>query len=80
MSLRLPSMSREPVIRPSDTDLQRVATTLNDGARVAIYAGSGCHDAHDQVVALAKLHEGARSPTRRGPRISSNTTIPSTSG
>jgi pyruvate dehydrogenase (quinone) len=55
----------QPVIRPSDTDLQRVATTLNDGARVAIYAGSGCHDAHDQVVALAKLLKAPVAHTSR---------------
>lgn len=54
-----------PVIRPSDTDLQRVATTLNDSARVAIYAGSGCHDAHDQVIALAKLIKAPVAHTSR---------------
>ncbi|MFZ1907413.1 MAG: thiamine pyrophosphate-dependent enzyme [Steroidobacteraceae bacterium] len=55
----------QPVIRPSDTDLQRVATVLNDSARVAIYAGSGCHDAHDQVVALAKLLKAPVAHTSR---------------
>ena len=53
------------MIRPSDTDLQRVATMLNDSARVAIYAGSGCHDAHDQVVALAKLLKAPVAHTSR---------------
>ena len=42
-----------PVIRPSDADLQRVAQMLAAGNRVAIYAGSGCRGAHDEVVALA---------------------------
>jgi len=55
----------QPVIRPSDTDPQRVATVLNDSARVAIYAGSGCHDAHDQVVALAKLLKAPVAHTSR---------------
>jgi pyruvate dehydrogenase (quinone) len=55
----------QPVVRPSDADLQRVATVLNDSARVAIYAGSGCHDAHDQVVALAKLLKAPVAHTSR---------------
>jgi pyruvate dehydrogenase (quinone) len=55
----------QPVVRPSDTDLQRVATVLNDSARVAIYAGSGCHDAHDQVIALAKLLKAPVAHTSR---------------
>jgi pyruvate dehydrogenase (quinone) len=43
----------QPIIRPSDSDLDRIARVLNAGARTAIYGGSGCQDAHDQVVALA---------------------------
>jgi pyruvate dehydrogenase (quinone) len=43
----------QPTICPSDSELDRIAKVLNAGERIAIYAGSGCHDAHDQVVALA---------------------------
>src|SRR5271163_359153 len=43
----------QPMIRPSDTELDRIARVLNAGTRIAIYGGSGCQDAHDQVVALA---------------------------
>ena len=43
----------KPVIRPSDAELERIAAVLNAGKRVAVYGGSGCQDAHDQVVALA---------------------------
>src|SRR5580704_17780858 len=44
----------QPVIRASDAELDRVAAVLNAaGARIAIYGGSGCQGAHDQVVALA---------------------------
>jgi pyruvate dehydrogenase (quinone) len=43
----------EPVVRPSDADLDRIAGVLNAGTRVAIYGGSGCQGAHDQLVALA---------------------------
>ena len=43
----------QPLIRPSDADLDRIAKVLNAGTRVAIYGGSGCQGAHDQLVALA---------------------------
>ena len=43
-----------PVTRPSDDELDRLATALNAPGKVAIYGGSGCRHAHDQVVALAK--------------------------
>jgi pyruvate dehydrogenase (quinone) len=42
-----------PVTRPSDAELDRIAALVNDGARIAIYGGSGCAGAHDEVVALA---------------------------
>lgn len=40
---------------PSDAELRRLAAVINQGSRVAIYGGSGCREAHDQVVALADL-------------------------
>jgi pyruvate dehydrogenase (quinone) len=43
----------EPRIVPSSAELSRVAEALNGGERVAIYGGSGCEKAHDEVVALA---------------------------
>jgi pyruvate dehydrogenase (quinone) len=42
-----------PLICPGDTELDRIAQVLNSGTRIAIYGGSGCQDAHDQLVALA---------------------------
>ncbi|OLY46090.1 pyruvate dehydrogenase (quinone) [Bartonella apis] len=42
-----------PVIRPSDSELEQVASHLNKGKKVAIYVGSGVKCAHDEVVALA---------------------------
>ncbi len=42
-----------PRTRPSEDELLRIAAALNAGQRVAIYGGSGCQDAHDQVIALA---------------------------
>ena len=43
----------KPVVRPGDEDLQRLASLLNEGARVTIFCGAGCAGAHDEVVALA---------------------------
>jgi pyruvate dehydrogenase (quinone) len=34
-----------PVIRPSDAELDAVATILNAGSRIAVYGGSGCNHA-----------------------------------
>jgi pyruvate dehydrogenase (quinone) len=42
-----------PVLRPSDDELDRIAQVLSSSTKVAIYGGSGCDGAHDEVVALA---------------------------
>jgi pyruvate dehydrogenase (quinone) len=44
-----------PVVRPSDLDLDRLASVLNGSKRITLLAGAGCAHAHDEVVALAKL-------------------------
>jgi pyruvate dehydrogenase (quinone) len=43
-----------PVTVPSDDELDRIAAILNAGKKIAIYAGSGCQHAHDEIVATAK--------------------------
>ncbi len=43
----------QPVLRPSDAELDRIADVLKAGKKVAIYGGSGCQGAHDEIVALA---------------------------
>ncbi len=43
-----------PVVRPADADLARLAELLNQGRKVALFCGSGCAGAHDEVVALAQ--------------------------
>jgi pyruvate dehydrogenase (quinone) len=45
----------KPTLLPSDIDLDRLASLLNDSKRVTLLAGAGCAGAHDEVVALAKL-------------------------
>lgn len=54
-----------PVVRPSDEELDRLATAINRGKNVTIYGGSGCETAHDAVVALA---ERLKAPVARTSR------------
>jgi pyruvate dehydrogenase (quinone) len=54
-----------PVVRPSDTELDRIAEVLNAGRKVALYGGSGCEHAHDQVVALAERLQAPVARTSR---------------
>jgi pyruvate dehydrogenase (quinone) len=55
-----------PVLRPNDADLEHVARMLSAGTRVAIYAGSGCRHAHDEIVALAEKIKAPVAHTSRG--------------
>lgn len=56
----------KPVIRPSDTDLDAMAHLLEAGSSIAIYAGSGCAGAHDEVVELAARLKAPVAHTSRG--------------
>lgn len=47
------TMRFDPLVRPNDADLDRIADTLNAGKKVSIYAGYGCHNAHDELITLA---------------------------
>jgi pyruvate dehydrogenase (quinone) len=44
-----------PVIRPSDSELQELAEVLQEHSNITIFCGIGASDAHDEVVALSKL-------------------------
>ncbi|MGN8159909.1 thiamine pyrophosphate-dependent enzyme [Salinisphaera sp. RV14] len=52
-SLPWRTMRFDPVIRPSESELDTVVAALDAGRKVSIYAGYGCADAHDEVIALA---------------------------
>ena len=54
-----------PVIRPSEAELDAIAELVNAGGDIALYGGSGCEHAHDQVVALA---ERLKAPVARTSR------------
>jgi pyruvate dehydrogenase (quinone) len=43
----------QPVVRPSDQELDKIAALLAEGGDITIYAGAGCREAHDEVIELA---------------------------
>jgi pyruvate dehydrogenase (quinone) len=43
-----------PVVRPSDSEIDRLAALLNEGSRVTFFCGAGCAGAHSEVLALAQ--------------------------
>ena len=47
-------VTAQPLVRPADADLARLADLLNKGRRVTLFCGSGCAGAHAEVVALAE--------------------------
>ncbi|HEY2534745.1 MAG TPA: thiamine pyrophosphate-dependent enzyme [Xanthobacteraceae bacterium] len=55
-----------PVIRPSDEDLDEIASILSEGENITIYAGSGSAEAHDEVIALAERLKAPIAHTSRG--------------
>ena len=50
--LRHNLLTQRPVIRPSDGELATLAGLINEHQRITLLCGSGCRDAHDQVVEL----------------------------
>ena len=58
--------ARQPVIRPSDADLDEIAAILNRSDAITIYAGAGCDGAHDEVVAVAERLKAPMAHTSRG--------------
>ncbi|HWU68174.1 MAG TPA: thiamine pyrophosphate-dependent enzyme [Stenotrophobium sp.] len=54
-----------PVIRPSDAELDGIAALLNAGSRVTVYGGSGCEDAHAEILALAGILKSPVAHTSR---------------
>ena len=55
-----------PAIRPSATDLQKLAVLLNDAGRVTLFAGAGCANAHSEVLELANRLQAPIVYTFRG--------------
>src|SRR5260370_16479708 len=42
-----------PVMRPSDSDVDKLAEMIEGANKVAIFGGDGCRDARDEVLQLA---------------------------
>ena len=43
-----------PVVRPGDDDLDDIAALLNTGGKIAIYGGSGCQGALEEILQVAE--------------------------
>jgi hypothetical protein len=54
-----------PVIRPTDADLDQIAAIINSGEKIAIYGGSGCRGAHDEIVRAAEILRAPIAHTSR---------------
>ena len=44
----------QPVVRPTEGDIRRLAALLNEGSRLTLLAGAGCAGAHTELVELAR--------------------------
>ena len=51
--LRHEMLLQHPVIRPADAELKNLAGLINSHDKVTLLCGSGCRDAHDEVMVLA---------------------------
>src|ERR1700722_14451017 len=55
-----------PIMRPSDEDIKRLASLLNDASRVTLFCGAGCAGAHAEVIELARCLKAPIVHTLRG--------------
>jgi pyruvate dehydrogenase (quinone) len=56
----------QPVMAPTDADLDRLAAMLNGDSRVTILCGSGCAGAHDELVELGERLKAPMVHAMRG--------------
>lgn len=55
----------QPMLRPSDAELDEIAAAINAGKRVTLYCGSGCEGAEQEIVALAEKIKSPVAHTSR---------------
>src|SRR3984957_13153288 len=55
-----------PVVRPTDADLDEIAGIINAGQQIAIYGGSGCRGAHEEILRVAEILKAPIAHTSRG--------------
>jgi len=58
--------SPEPVVRPSNTELQQLADLLNGTEKVTLLCGAGCAGAHDELLALGERRQAPMVYALRG--------------
>jgi pyruvate dehydrogenase (quinone) len=54
-----------PVVRPNDGELNEIADILNKGKKIAIYGGSGCQHARNEILAVAERLKAPIAHTSR---------------
>jgi len=59
----------KPVVRPDDTEIDRLAALLNGGSRVTFFCGAGCAGAHGEVLALAQKLKAPIVHSLRGKEV-----------
>jgi pyruvate dehydrogenase (quinone) len=65
-SSREVSIPVEPVRRPADEDVEKLARIIEDASSVAIFGGDGCREAREEVIALASKLKAPVGYTFRG--------------
>lgn len=55
-----------PVVRPSDDELDAIAKILNGSSKITIYAGNGCEGAEADLISLAERLKAPVAHTSRG--------------
>jgi pyruvate dehydrogenase (quinone) len=55
-----------PVVTPAKTDLDRLAALLNGQSRITMLCGSGCENAHDELLSLGERLKAPMVHTMRG--------------
>jgi pyruvate dehydrogenase (quinone) len=54
-----------PVIRPDDHELEKLATLLNEADKIGVFAGAGCQGAHAEILALCEKLKAPMAHTSR---------------
>lgn len=57
---------KQPLIRPIDDEIIKMANLLNAGEQVGIYAGAGCEGSHEELIALCEKLKAPIAHTSRG--------------
>jgi pyruvate dehydrogenase (quinone) len=65
-SSREVSIPVEPLRRPADEDVEKLARIIEDASSVAIFGGDGCREAREEVIALASKLKAPIGYTFRG--------------